>query len=82
MSGGERVNARRRAPWTVHAQHVLPWLMLGVAAWPTLTWYARRMIEGVGDDYAADTNQAGAFLRVTTVSPSETAARIPPEWSK
>lgn len=33
---------------------------------PAWNLRAEYWIEGVGDDYAADTNQAGAFLRVTT----------------
>ncbi|MBL8769295.1 MAG: archaeosortase/exosortase family protein, partial [Planctomycetes bacterium] len=27
-----------------------PWILLGIAAWPTLAWYAKRMADGVGDD--------------------------------
>lgn len=27
-----------------------PWILLALASWPTLAWYAHRMIEGVGDD--------------------------------
>jgi exosortase/archaeosortase family protein len=75
MSGGERVNARRRAPWTVHARHVLPWLMLGVAAWPTLTWYARRMIEGVGDDRCG---LAALGLAVGFASVDSSGGRVAP----
>lgn len=27
-----------------------PWILLALASWPTLAWYATRMSEGVGDD--------------------------------
>lgn len=31
-------------------KRALPWILLALASWPTLAWYAHRMVDGVGDD--------------------------------